>query len=136
MLFQLSVFCLFSEILNKPESVELPNGDRLCRISTLVLNEFFQEFDKDRSILGRLMFWSRKGDAKSMRLEQKKASVLRQDQVGGDFDSSDDDEDSDGDILADVRRRLGRFKKKKRPWRKVCTRSVLQNVSYLELRST
>ena len=70
MLFQLSVFCLLSEILNKPETIELPHGTRLRRISLLVLQEFFQEFDKDRSILGRLLFWSRKGDAKSMRLEQ------------------------------------------------------------------
>lgn len=65
------------------------------------------------------LFLPRRGDAKSLRLD-KKVDNLRQDQVGGEFgdSSDDDDDDSDGDILGDVRRRLGRFKKKKRPWRK------------------
>ena len=121
MLFQLSTFCLFSEILNTKGTKSLTHGERLHRICNIVLTEFFREFDKDRSILGRLLFWSRKGDVKSLQLEKRKEVELRQDQVGGEFGDSSEDEESDGDVLADVRRRLGRYKTKKRPWRKVST---------------
>jgi hypothetical protein len=124
MLFQLSVFCLLSEMLNlkKPETIPHwdVHGDRLQRLATIVLTDFFKEFDKDHGILGRLIFWSRKGDVKSMQdVQLKKGVTMDIQQVGGEYVSSDEEEeDEDDDILSTVRRRLGRFKKKKRPWQK------------------
>ena len=125
MLFQLSVFCLFSELLNgkKPETIPHwdVHGARLQRLATIVLTDFFKEFDKDPGIAGRLIFWSRKGDVKSMQdVQLKKGVTMDIQQVGGGYVSSDDEdeEDEDDDILSTVRRRLGRFKKKKRPWQK------------------
>ena len=124
MLFQLSVFCLLSELLNLKKPETIPNwdvhGNRLKRLATIVLTEFFKEFDKDPGIVGRLIFWSRRGDAKSMQdVQLKKGVTMDIHQVGGEYASSDeDDEDEDDDILGTVRRRLGRFKKKKRPWQK------------------
>ena len=125
MLFQLSVFCLFSELLNAKKPEAIPHWDvhgaRLQRLATIVLTDFFKEFDKDPGIAGRLIFWSRKGDVKSMQdVQLKKGVTMDIQQVGGGYVSSDDEdeEDEDDDILSTVRRRLGRFKKKKRPWQK------------------
>ena len=108
--------------LKKPETIPHwdVHGDRLQRLATIVLTDFFKEFDKDHGILGRLIFWSRKGDVKSMQdVQLKKGVTMDIQQVGGEYVSSDEEEeDEDDDILSTVRRRLGRFKKKKRPWQK------------------
>ena len=122
MLYQLSVFCLFSEILNN--KVAFPSKERLNRLCTLVLGEFFKEVEKDRGILGRVLFWSRKGDIKSLTLEKKKSTKVTNNQVGGGGGAADSDDekaeesDDDGDVLTAVSRRLGRYNKKAQVWRK------------------
>ena len=68
---------------------------------------------------GRLIFWARKSHALHD-VRTIKGPAYKNDQVGGEIVSSDEeDDDEDEDILSTVRRRLGRFKKKKRPWTKV-----------------
>ena len=56
MLFQLSLFCLFSELLNHkhPERVRHwdVHGERLQRLAGIVLTEFFAEFDRDPAVAG------------------------------------------------------------------------------------
>eukprot|EP01052_Picozoa_sp_SAG31_P008099 SAG31_NODE_400_length_16240_cov_5.159098_8_plen_820_part_00 len=121
MLYQLSVFCLFSEVLNN--SSKFPNKDRLTHLCNLVLTDFFKEVERDRGILGRVLFWSRKGDIKSLTLEKKKTAKVTNNQVGGNGAADSDEEkaadsDDDGDMLTAVSRRLGRYTKRAQVWRK------------------